>query len=133
MARVDKTIATHLGTTIASLTLATNLFNGPVVPGNDLAVFCTLNGGPAPFMHLAQSYEKYSNVRVIVRSAPRGYGAALDLAQEVWTALQGQRQLDADWVDLLMVESEPQYLGMDDDDHHLWQMTAQVHSNETLT
>lgn len=131
MPRVDVTIADHLDTTVASLTLATNLFNGPIVGGADLAVFCTLDGGPEPTMHLGPTYNKFSNVGISVRAARKGYGAALDLAQEVWTALHAQI-LDASWVDMLMLESEPQYLGKTRDGQDLWQMTAQVEQNATL-
>lgn len=130
MPRVDEEIASHLDTAIASLNLADNLFNAAVVAGSDLAVFCTLNGGVAPRMHLGLTFEKFSNVRVIVRSAPRKYGTAIDLAQEVWTNLHAQAI--SDFVDVLLLESEPQYIGEIKDGQHMWQMTAQVHQNANL-
>jgi hypothetical protein len=131
MARVDQTITAHLDANVAGLTLATNLFNGPLQANSGLAVFCTINGGEAPRMHLGPTYEQMSNVRVIVRSAPDKYGPALDMAQTVWENLHAQI-LDADWADMLMLESEPQYLGQDDENQHLWQMTARVEQNATL-
>lgn len=132
MARVDETISAHLAATVGGLVLATNLFNGPIVGGSIEAVFCTLDGGPAPEMQLADTYNKISNVVIAVRAKVQGYGSGLTLAQSVWTALHAQI-LDSTWVDMLILESEPQYVGEIKAGQHLWQMTAQVEQNATLT
>lgn len=131
MARVDQEIAGHLATNIASLILATNLFNSAMVAGSDLAVFCTLSGGPSPRMHLGPTYEKFPNVRVLVRSAPQGYGAGIDMAQDVYLKLHAQ--VISDFSDVLIRESEPQYVGELKPGQHLWAMTVEVKQNAILT
>ena len=131
-------IATLIGTAIAQFTLGTNVVHGPVRPARDFparAAFCFPSGGPAPDAILNDAQTKIRNAAVIIRiresknnTDPGAFESGLSLARSVrdtihYAALTG-------YIDVRVNESEPIYLGEDEDGHPEFQLNVSLNIEE---
>jgi hypothetical protein len=131
----DEAVASVIDTALASLTLGTNLFQGPVRPPSSSvphkAVFCLATGGPAPLMHTQGNNGpdvKRASVQVRIRGDVNSFAAGQTLARSVWTALQ--RATFAGYMSIACRESEPVYLGVDNTEHHEWSVNVETWREE---
>ena len=131
----DIDLATHIGTNVGALTLGTNILAGPVravgtgVP--DLCVFATATGGsaPEPFIYGGSGNEqRYHQLLVRIRSAPRAFEAGQTLARSVRDAVH--HTTVAGYIDVEVRETDPVYLGVDDKGHHDWTVGVEMYSEE---
>lgn len=136
MPRPDELLATHLATALpGSLTLNTasvkgNLHHSPVQPGDDFAVFCMLDGGPAPIACNDSNILRKPNVTINIRSKKSGYGDAVDLALAIRDAIH--EQTISGFVDVRVRESAPLYVGTNDSGQHEWVMTVEMDETATI-
>jgi hypothetical protein len=117
------------------LTLAGNLFRGPVRPPNPplvphASVFVLTTGGPPPDPYLQSAAGQpsiyRSNVQVRVRSDVGAFSAAQTLAEAIKNKLH-LATLDLSGVlACFAMESAPIYLGRDDTEHHEFSLNASV-------
>ena len=125
----DSDIRTALAGSGLGLVAGTNLFCGPVrapMPGvPPLAVFVLASGGygPRPLLGSHTDY-RISTVQVTVRSAEQDFAGGQSLARSVLIALQ--RAAITGYASVVMRESEPNYLGQDQDARHLWSLNAEM-------
>ena len=131
MSTPDVDVAARLVAAGIGLTLGTNLFRGkerpPAAPGiPHKAVFCLASGGAGP-----QAYAdgtalqlRYPSVQVFVRSDPNDFAAGQTLARAVRDALH--HATVAGYVNVEVVESEPNYLSEDEQGHHLWTVNVDL-------
>jgi hypothetical protein len=123
-------VVTRLNSAVAALTSGTNLFEGPVRPPRATvpatAVFVLATGGPPPEPYLGQGIDwRVSNVQATVRGeVGAGFAAGQTLARSVLDAIQ--RGGLSGYVRVLVVESEPTYLGQDENGHYLWTVNARL-------
>ena len=144
MPQPDLDIATHLGASIGSLILGTNVFAGPVRPWSNTAdadggippesVFCLQRGGRADevfhegaspsFRHLA-----YPTVQIIVRT-DASFQVGQSLAEQIFEVIN--HKPSAGYVEWAMTTSAPLYLGKEDDQHHEWSMNVSTIIDEVV-
>lgn len=90
-----------------------------------LAVFVLQSGGaaPVPYLGAGESFHE-SSVQVVVRSDAHAFATGEALAR----ALHARAHLgtSAGFTFLRAVESEPNYLGTDDDGAHRWSINVRV-------
>ncbi len=123
--RPDIAVATRIGTEVASLTLGTNLFHGPIRPGSTLAVFCLLDGGPSPIACLGtEQRAERPNVQIHVRGEKGEYSDGLDVAESVRDAVHYAPL--SGYIDVRVIESAPIYLGEEDDGQPRWSMNVDL-------
>lgn len=125
----ETTLAAHLGTSVAALTVGTNLFAGPmrdnaVIP-ND-AVFVLESGGPAAEKLLDDSggSNKRITLRVFIRTTGDSYAAGKTLADSVFDA--GHNASLSGYAYCLAESSSPYYFGQDDKGRHQWSVIFNV-------
>jgi len=131
----DAVVTRLNGTTWASSTLATNtnLFRGqvrPVSPGiPDECVFVLATGGPtnAPYLGTGKDYRDKA-VQVRVRGAIDDFDGAETLALAVHARLH--RHVPTGWVDFLVNEPQPIWIGFDDDRHPEFSLNIRARVSE---
>ena len=133
--RLDIALATHLGDDVAALTLGASVFYAPVSPPNDFvpdeAVFCILGGGAAPIAKNGQAdVISQPECQIRVRGAKRDYTGGLDLARLVLASVNFAPLTD--YIDVRAVESEPNFLGNDDQDSPEWSINVAAQVEEIL-
>ena len=130
MADPTDALATHLAAQIGTLTRGTNLFRGPASPVRgaparpSTCVFLVETGGPAPLSRAGgvETEEFYAQIQILVRSESYSTGRAL--ARSV---LQNSTYEDlTDYIEVTTLESEPNYLGQDDERHHRWTINVEM-------
>lgn len=124
-------VATALASAVGALTLGTNCFASKVRPPGDgipsKCVFCWASGGPAPDAYIdggggANHY--YPQVRIRVRSDVNDFSGGVTFSQTIRDAAH---ELDVSgYYDARIQESEPIYIGEDDEGHHEWSMTLEL-------
>lgn len=126
----DEDVATALQTAGRG-TIGTDLFTCPEemvtdeVP--DACIFCISSGGPSPmpFFDSANGYSLYeANVQIIVRGARNTKNTVLPLARNIIDDLH--RATISGYVGCLVMESEPNFLGFDDDRHIRYSVNARL-------
>ena len=132
MASPDEDIAAKLDTELASLTIGTNLFTGPMrptssmvpqrcvfmycLPGGNIMNYC--NGGArTPQLYL-------STVRVVARSNASGYDDGRDLARSIRDAIHDNPP--SGYIMTRIRNSEPDYHGVDDTGSHIFSYDIDV-------
>lgn len=136
MADFGLDLATYIGAQHASLDLAVNIFDGPMRAVSDAvpakAVFCLAGGGPPPepYMDGTAIEERFLRCQIMVRGLPGegDVGATQTLAREV-LALAHRAPLSG-YIDVYVEESQPNYLGPDDDEHPLWSINVAAWRDE---
>lgn len=116
-------LATHYADNVAGLTLATNVFRGPVreVDGAGIpakAVFCVESGGLPPQAFNGETVQlKRVFVDVRIRGdKDDGYSGAKSLADSVFDTTKYASI--SGYIDVRRQQSAPTYIGRDQDDHH---------------
>ena len=144
MAQPDLDIATYLGATLATLTLGTNLFAGPIrtfstsedsaggVPPS--AVFCLMSGGkPDEVFHEGSAstlrHLAYPSVQIFIRYAD-SFQAGQVLAESIFSAVN--HRPTTDYVEWSVSTSSPLYLGQEDDQHHEWSINVSIILDEVV-
>lgn len=122
-------LATSYDASLATATLGTNLFHGPVRPPEDgfatKAAFCWDSGGPPaePFngqsTRLVRAY-----VRVHARGDKDDYNAGKTWAHSLFDA--GEHATIAGYINVRNLEARPLYLGADEGGRHRWQWTVEM-------
>lgn len=125
----DSDLVTALDTAL-SLASGTNLFRGPVREVSadcpPTAVFCLTTGGPppSPYIGIGEDFRR-STVQVRIRSdLADTFETGQELARSVLTALQ--RAVVSGYVWCYVRESEPNYLGQDDNENHEWSVNVEL-------
>lgn len=113
------------------LELAKNLFRGPmraVQPGVPArAVFVNNVGGVAPSRELGTGQAIFrQRVQIMVRGAPDGFTNDEGLARALLEKWRLTGAGDPDHVSVNPQESEPNYLGQDEQGCHLWSINLEV-------
>ena len=112
-------LATEIGSQVASLTLATNLFASTIraadsnIPKD--SVFVWGSGGPAPLRTMGDADEiRVAMVHVRVRSGK--YKAGSDLIHSIMNSLRGDDI--SSYLEVVVAASEPSSMGEDSDGNH---------------
>jgi len=136
MGTPDADVAGYLDTNLAALTLGTNLFQGKeraqrdgVIPHE--AVFVLAAGGPRPEAYLlggAGPELRYPGVQLITRSNPREFATGQTLARSVRDAVH--HAPISGYTDAAVAETEPLYLGEDEDGRHRWSSNLELITEE---
>lgn len=119
------------GQTVESVLLAsgTNLFAGELLPEPSARVVFVLNtGGPAPEPIMASGNIRRSRVQLLVRGAPGKLEEGEAFARGLLEWLH-RREL-AGFFSCLAGESQPVYLGRDEQQRPGWSLNFQVWSKE---
>jgi len=132
----DVDVATRLGAAGIGLTLGTNLFAGPVrayVDGTvpHQSVFCLATGGPPPEPFCGDPTNKdfrRSKVQVRTRSNLEDFDGGQTLTRNTRNAIHKASVVG--YVDVEVLESEPNYLGKDEDGHHEWSINVELMHRE---
>lgn len=118
-------LAVYIAAQHASLTLAANTFASPVLPADSQvpakAVFCLNTGGPAPQAYMGQvAEERFSRCQITVRgdAGEDRYEDGRVLAKRVLEL--AHRAPLAGYIDVMVQESEPNYLGPTEDGLPRW-------------
>jgi hypothetical protein len=129
MTDVDELVANYLDTAITGLTKGTNLFKGKVqaaggaIPAR--AVFVLANGGPAPETYSGSpESRRYSALQVRTRVEQQAFGVGQSLARDIRDALD-QANISG-MIDTRVNETEPLYIGEDDDGMHEWSTNIEL-------
>lgn len=127
--RIDDIIRDEIAGLGIGLTKGTNLFgpdaaSGPGVP-ND-AVFVTGGGGATP--NRASGGDEIRTGVVNIRVRWRKYDAGATKAQQIIDKLQGK--CPSALIDLESTESEPNYIGQEQDGQHIWSLGFLVRRNK---
>jgi len=136
----DIDVANHLGTILPQLTVGTNLFAGPMRPYSKAseggmphqAIFCLETGGKPPTTYKnaqGDGYQlhmlEYPTVQIAVRSDPFGFLAARNLCAAIMDTVNRVNP-DALYIDSQVNDGSPNYLGTDDDGHHMWSINVDL-------
>lgn len=115
-----------------TLVIGTDLFHSPVrgysarVPHQ--CVFVTASGGLQSRPIKGQTDERRPRVDIRVRSNPDSVAGAykngLALARGVFDAVD--QRLPTGYIDSRCLNSQPSYMGMDEDKHHEWVIPVQL-------
>lgn len=102
---------------VDGLTLGTNLFSGPELPGRETgipnaAVFCQgYDGGGSAEPYLGTGIDlRHLHVQVVVRGEAEDVDTARALAWNCWQRCQRQTAPAAGYIDCLCLQSGPSYL-----------------------
>lgn len=130
MSTPDQDVVSFLNTNVASLTTGTNLFYGPVRPPDNYvpseAVFCLKTGGFPPEAVLGKSLENHiKSVQIRVRGDKMDYSSGQTLADSIRDAFLGATNVTG-YFDTRLMQTEPNYLGVDQDGHHEWSINVQL-------
>jgi len=131
----DGDLVTYLAANIAALTANVNLFASKRQAAGDgiphLAVFVLATGGPGPEAYVeggSGDERRYSAVQVMSRSAPDEYNASKTLARLILNTLH--HATITGYLDVRVLETEPNYLGEDDSGDHLWTSNFELFHEE---
>lgn len=130
--RADQEVATVIQGNIAEMQLGCNLFHGPVRGVSDFiparSVFCLVTGGPEPSdCHDDDKYISFPQVQVRVRSDRQDYDNGVELARAITEILHNSAPTEiTNFIDARTVDSEPNYLGEDEDGHPEWSINVQL-------
>ena len=125
----EQDLITHLASVIGPLVSNTNLFSGKVqeksstIPSE--CVFVNPTGGEEPqaFFEDGSKIElRYSRLQVRIRSNPGEYNEGLTLARLVRDNIHHQGI--AGYIDVAIVEGEPNHLSEDTTGHHDWSLNV---------
>lgn len=120
-----KDLAAYLDTQLASLTLATNLFTGPLTDKPDECVALIPSPGrESQGVHSDQSHLWYPGVQVIVRSKPHDYDGGYTLARTVLTTLH--RAAVSGYWDVVCRQSSPIPAGQDQRNRYLFTINLEA-------
>jgi len=134
MSQPEITLATYIGSQVGALTYGTNLFPGPMRPSGEGSiphecVFVISTGGLAPQQFVGMSTSiKYHGAQVMIRGDRKDFQGGLALARSCYDA--AHKAPLSGYIDCLVVESDPSYLGEDDDGHPLWSINLILHIRE---
>ena len=130
----DVDLVTYLASQVP-LCVGENLFAGPVQPADpdDLiahkAVFVVATGGIQPFaLHGDCESIRRSNLQVRVRGEKEAYTEGLLLAREVAAAVD--LAPITGYIDVRILDTEPNYLGQDDEGHPEWSVNVEMMHGE---
>ena len=126
----DLDLVNAIDTALATLTLGTDLFRGvmravgPGSPNEAVAVLAT--GGPQPLAYLdGTAIERYfSALQIRIRSIERSFRTGQALARSVRDV--AHHASIAGYIDTRVLESEPLYLGSDDEGNHEWSINVEM-------
>jgi len=130
--RADLEVANQLNAQIVSLALGTNLFHSPVKPpgtGVPIAcVFCVMPfGGLGPLPYLGKNEDFLEqHVQVFVRGARDDFSGSNALAREIWSALHRATPIAAGYITILVRESQPTYIGLDNTESPRWVLNTRL-------
>ena len=122
----------HLATAL-TLVAGTSIFDSPVrASGNGVAekaIFVAPSGGPAPQALAGQSLAfRRSFLQVRVRGDQQDYAGGLAFARSARDATQ--YAAIAGYTDVRIQETEPIYIGQDDQDRHEWTINVEMSFKE---
>jgi hypothetical protein len=131
MASPQRDLTAHIATTLG-LTEGLDAFVGEVRPPasgsagvRQKAVFCRSVGNPPPSLVMGRNNDiLVANVQVFIRGNRGQYADTETFARSVWQACH-----DVDvsgYFKVLVVESEPDDLGRDENDHPMWSLNARM-------
>jgi hypothetical protein len=135
-------VATYLAADATlSLALGTTVFNGPVRPTSaqvpERAVFCLASGGPAPQPYLdgGAEAERIVAVQIRVRGAPGDWDGARTLAVGCRDRMHQKaatiaRSIGGTYLDSLVREDQPLYLGTDSQGCHEFSVNVELWHDE---
>lgn len=105
-------------------TIGTDLFTGPVRPSKRggvpaSAIFVIPTSGQAPSLHNAGKGElRYPSIQIRIRSLPEEYDPGYTVAKAVYETVHDA--FLAGYVSCLAEQSEPLYIGADEQGCHEW-------------
>jgi hypothetical protein len=107
----------------SSLVTDTNLFAGPIRPSPLAGVWCLATGGlaPEPFLGVDKDFRQ-KTVQVRVRSNPGDFAGGETLAVACFERLH--KHIPSGWIDLLVREPWPTYIGQDANECHEWSLNV---------
>lgn len=131
-------IRIHLAAAGIGLTAGTNLFDGPEVgQGTGVpheACFVLSYGGAPTIAHMGKGYEeRYPMVQVRVRSGVDDYAGGEALSRAVLHAIHHRavaRSIGGYYTDVTVQQSEPLYIGHDNDRCHRWSINVELWHRE---
>jgi hypothetical protein len=99
---------------------------GGPIPRNAVFIFGLMSFEPRPYFGIGQDYRQF-RVHLYVRQQQDQFETGQTLAREIWRTLQRANvSAHTGFFGSLMVESDPQYYGLDDTDNHRWSMTDRL-------
>jgi hypothetical protein len=116
--------------TLGGVTLATgrNLFTTQVRAVPTMAVFCLNNGGEQPEPYLSPTASAFfrAHVELLIHGIKGGPG--FTAGETLARAIHGQlhQSVPSGYVAVYALDAQPNYLGIDEDDRHQWQMTFEA-------
>lgn len=119
--------------TALSLTAGTDIFDSPVRPPGrgvaEKAIFISPSGGPAPQALAGQALAiRRSALTVRVRGDQSDFDGGLSFARSARDAIQYAAL--AAYIDVRIQETDPIYLGQDDEEHHEWNINVEMSFKE---
>ena len=130
----EEDLVAIINSNVAWATSGTNLFYGPVRPGDTTnypvrAVFVMPSGGVAPEAFLGQSYAmRRSSLQIRTRGVARDFNAALADARAIRDVVHYAS--DSDYLDFRVQQSEPIYLGPDEAGNHEFSINVEAQFRE---
>lgn len=114
------------------LVAGTNLFSMPPRPQSSVvarnAVFCFSNFSflPSTYLGINKDYRQFL-VQIVIRYGVDDFRLGKELGRNIWALLQ-RASLSGytGYVSCTLRESEPLYLGPDDNDNHRWLLTVNL-------
>jgi hypothetical protein len=112
------------------LTRGTNLFEGPSrapdaqIPHACVFVLATGGAGPQAYADGTTTKLRYSSVQITIRSAPRTFATWQTAARAIRDDLHNVSI--SGYLDVRAQQSEPVYLGEDEDGHHEWTVNLEL-------
>ncbi len=132
--RADIAVAKWLADNVPDLTLGGkdgNLFHGPIRPTEKLAVFCQKDGGLAP-VKCGGSLDGIlqPQVQIFTRGDRQKFDEGQDLVDKIRDAIH-LAPLPG-FIDVQVIESEPNYLGETNDGQPEWSQNLQLKVDKTV-
>lgn len=133
----DDDLVTHLDANVGALTSGTNLAASPLRPTEypnipTQCVFVIASGGPGPTLYLgANSGDdlRMYRVQIMIRSEADEYTNGRDLAKTVYDATH--LASISGWVIVRCRDPQPVYLGMQENNLHLWSINVELVGENT--